>query len=155
VSVDVYIRDEAINVYALPGGLEVLMEGGAIDVVFGDEGPQGAPGQAAEIDMVLGLESLTPGATVSMKFKLASAMPATTEKSRAFTSTPPITQAVTIQLLDNGQPFGTATWEVGQYDGALSFNDLAAPFAAGDVPGFGIPNPLDGAFTQFAITFAA
>jgi hypothetical protein len=151
-----------LDVYAeAPSGLNIYLDVNADPVVQVPGaavmlGTAGAPGVAASTVMPLGLSgSLTPGATVSMNFEVAGTVPATVARSKAYTSTPPVSSPVTIGLLDNGVQFGTATWAVGQHQGVLSFNNPTAPFVDGDIPGFQLPSPLDAAFTQFAITYAS
>jgi hypothetical protein len=154
------ILDGSVNVIQGNVSLEVIQQAPGLAIVQNSPTailsviPTGSAGAPAGIDIALGGENVVASQILSMELEFARAFPFTAAASRAYTSTPPLSAPVTIQLLDNGTPFGTATWAVGQNTGMLSFNAPTAPFVRGDVPGFQMPNPLDSAFTQFTVTFA-
>lgn len=141
------------NLYTQPATV-VIPQGDGAKVVLVPQGSPGAAGQAAAIDFMMEFENFTAGASAKMPGALARAFPATAAASIAYTETPPINSPVTIELTDNGTPFGTATWGIGETFGVCAWTG-AAPYVARDVPGAILPTPLDSAFTQFAITFAS
>ena len=130
--------------------IDVILVNDGLDVVAGAQGPQGEP---AIMDLAVGFENFTAGQVLRGPV-LAHPLVATNAASVAHAAAAPTTTSQAVTIFNNGVQVGVAVWSVGAVQGVVTYAGSVFIGAKGDFLTYQAPNPLDAAFSHFAITHA-